>query len=167
MVTRDQAFLFRLIQLCGDRRYRQAGAFHKQRERKSFRQAERIEHELKRQICVRNRFDFLRGVAQCGPIHERRRLLEARFAGDAVRERNLAMRAGADADVVAEPPVIQVVTRFETGFSIGGGLIVFITGRLEPGFDHQLHVGREVIIRQRRRKAVEQGVGFQREMVNR
>ena len=53
----------------------------------------------------------------------------ARLAHDAVRKAELAVRAGADAEVVAELPVVQVVPAAIPGARESRGLVVLVAGR--------------------------------------
>ena len=50
-------------------------------------------------------------------------------------QRQLAVRAGADAEVVAEGPVVEVVPAFAAGLGEGGGFVVAVAGVAEAGFD--------------------------------
>ena len=68
------------------------------------------------------------------------------------------MRAGNDADVVAEPPVIQAVARFAAGLGIGRDFAVAVVSGREFGFDHVLHISSEVVVAERRRKAIKQRI---------
>ena len=77
------------------------------------------------------------------------------------------MCPGADAQVVAEAPVIEVVPGASLGLRIGRGFVVRVAGAGEPGFDHGLHVGRQVVVRQWRRVLGEYRIGFEREVIDR
>jgi hypothetical protein len=56
------------------------------------------------------------------------RVLGAGFAHDAFVGRQLAVGAGADAEVVAEGPVVEVVPAFAVGLGEGGGFVVAVAG---------------------------------------
>jgi hypothetical protein len=74
-------------------------------------QAQGVEHELKAHVLALDFALFLHWRTQFNLLHVGLRLLVAGLAQDAVRERQLGVRAGADAEVVAELPVIQIVAR--------------------------------------------------------
>jgi methyl-accepting chemotaxis protein len=78
---------------------------------RSRRQAQRVEHELEAHVGAPISNSSCTGIALACRFHEGRRLLVARLAQYAVREGDLGVGAGADAEVVAELPVIQVVAR--------------------------------------------------------
>jgi hypothetical protein len=90
-------------------RQRQAGALAKKRPAKPFAQAQRVEHELERQLARATSCSLDTPCRRQRVLHVGRRLAPAHLAHDAVRETQLAVRAGADAQVVAELPVVQVV----------------------------------------------------------
>ena len=84
-----------------------------------------------------------------------------------MRERYLGMRAGADAEVVAELPVVQVVPRLAPGLRIGRHFIMSIAGGCGVLLDHLLHVGAGIVVRQHRRELRENRVRLQRQVVQR
>ena len=147
--------------------YRQAGALDEQRHLEACDQSQRVHHEFETPVPGRNRMLFLYGRAGGGLLQVFARLLVAHLAQDAIGERKLGMRAGAYAEVVAEAPVIEVVPALAARSGEGRGLVVEVAGVSEPLIDHVLHVGGEFRVRQRRRMAVKEGVGFQREVVGR
>ena len=77
------------------------------------------------------------------------------------------MGAGADAEVVAEGPVVEVVPALLVRAGEGGGLVVGEAGGGQAGLDRVLHVGGAVVVGQRRRVVGEGGVGFEGEVVAR
>ena len=72
-------------------------------------QAQRVEHELERQVGARDLALGRDRRARLGAGHVGGRIAQAHLAHDPVREAELAVRAGADAEVVAELPVVEVV----------------------------------------------------------
>ena len=64
------------------------------------------------------------GAGQVG-----RRIAQPHLAHDPVRKAELAVRAGADAEVVAELPVVEVVARAVAGARIGRDLVALEAGR--------------------------------------
>jgi two-component system chemotaxis response regulator CheB len=92
-----------------DRRKGKPGAFAKAREREAVRQAQRVEYELERQVFARD-FVVLRDrIARQRTRHVARRIPNAHLALNAVRKRELAVRAGAKAEIVADLPLVEVV----------------------------------------------------------
>src|SRR5258707_15545446 len=89
------------------------------------------------------------------------------MARDAIGEADLAVRAGADAQVVAEFPVVQVVAAAMTGPRERRGLVVLVTRLGERLLESDLHVGAGVVLRERRRSAVEGRVRLDRQLVRR
>src|SRR5690348_11668719 len=79
--------------------------------------------------------------------------------------RELAVRAGADAQVIPEAPVVEVVAALASALRKGRDLVLFEAARGEHGMASTLHVPREIIIRQRRRLRGEQRAGFKGELV--
>ena len=74
-------------------------------------------------------------------------VLVAHLAQHAVVQGQLGMGAGADAEVVAEVPVVQVVLALLAGLREGRGFVVGVTGGSQPGLDGFLHVGADVALR--------------------
>ena len=70
-----------------------------------------------------------------GGLHPGFRVAQARLAHDAIMERQLAMRARTDAQVVAEFPVIQVMTATRARPGVGGHLVARQARRGQLGFD--------------------------------
>src|SRR5450756_2900338 len=56
------------------------------------------------------------------------RLLVADLAKNPVRQRQLGMRAGAYAQIVAELPVVAVVPACAPGLGVGGSFVVAVAG---------------------------------------
>src|SRR2546422_8473388 len=81
---------------------------------------------------------------------------------DAPGETQLAVRAGADADIVAEFPVVEVVAAAMPRPRGSRGFVMPIARPAEPVLRCQLHVRALVMLRQLRRLAPEHGVGLDR-----
>lgn len=84
----------------------------------------------------------------------------AYLAGDGVKAAEFAVGACADAEVVAEAPVVEVVAALLAFAREGGGFVVLVSGLGELVFDHLLHVGRLVFVWQLGRIAVKESVGL-------
>src|SRR5450756_3181798 len=105
MVTKKQAAPLGLFQLAADGKQRQAGALLEQHAVEAFVQPQRIHHELETQF---NAADFVFGLYRrvLGDLlHIRLRLLIARLAYYLIGKTQLAVRARADAQIIAELPV--------------------------------------------------------------
>ena len=95
-------------------------------------------------------------------------MLGAHLPHDAIVEAQLGMGAGADAEVVAELPVIQVVATGVMGTRIGRGFVVLHARFGQPCLDRQLHVSGQVVVRKvGRRSVTEWRIGFEREVIGR
>src|ERR1700692_1105709 len=75
------------------------------------------------------------------------------------------MRSGAEAEVVAEQPVIEIVPALEAVAGVCGNLILPVAGRRQQRLAFALYSPRRLIVGQRRRARVEHGAGLQRELV--
>ena len=75
------------------------------------------------------------------------------------------MRAGTDAEVVAEGPVIEVVARTMPRACVRGDLVVAESRLRGHALDALLHLGRHVVVRQHRGLGREQRVRLEREVV--
>src|SRR5436190_24362990 len=95
------------------------------------------------------------------------RLLRLLVARHALRERELAVRPGADAEVVAELPVVEVVPAAATRLREGRDLVVLEARAGERLLARLLHVGAGVVLGQPRRPRKEHGVGLDRQLVGR
>ena len=89
------------------------------------------------------------------------------LAHDARREGDLAVRAGADSEVVAVGPVIQVVTRLSAAQRVRGRLVVLVTRVSRQLLDHLLHSGSRVVVGHDGWVTMEVCVRFNREVVER
>ena len=157
-----------MLQRRQDGAERQAGAFVEQAERKALGQAQRVHHELKRQVSVRHRLAglHLAALRHAGQIGCR--LFVAHIALDAVVKRQLAVRAGANAQIIAKRPVIQVVPRLMAGQGKRRGFVMDKSSRRQPRLDGLLHIGGQVVVGQiGRRAGGKQGVGLQRQVIGR
>lgn len=93
-------------------------------------------------------------------------MFRAGFAHDAVGEREFAVRAGADAQIVAKAPVVEVVAAFFTGAGEGGGFVVRKTGLRQMRGEGVADVGARIVVGQGGGRLVrEGGVGFDGELV--
>jgi len=88
-----------------------------------------------------------------------------RLAPDARVIRQLRMRTGADAEVVAEGPVVEVVPARFSRFGKGRSFVVVEAGADEFRFDQFQHVGGRILVGQRRRRMMEGSVRFQRQVI--
>ena len=77
----------------------------------------------------------------------------------------LGMGTGTDAEEVAEGPVVQVVPRLSARLGIGGGLVLAIAVLAEQCLAGLLNVPEDVVFRQLRWLAPEQGVRFRGQLV--
>ncbi|CRM80693.1 hypothetical protein [Pseudomonas sp. 22 E 5] len=77
------------------------------------------------------------------------------------------MGTGADADKVAEAPVVQVVSRRAARLGIGRDFILRVTVFGQQRLAGFLNVPQRVVFRQRGRLVPEHGVGFQRQLIPR
>ena len=75
------------------------------------------------------------------------------------------MGAGADAEIVAEMPVIQVVPTLLARLCEGRSFVIVETGGGEPCLDGFLHVGTQVALGELRREGGKTGVRFERQLV--
>ncbi|MNY32246.1 hypothetical protein D3C86_1664500 [compost metagenome] len=94
-------------------------------------------------------------------------MLVPHLAQHPVRERQLAVRARPDAEVIAKTPVIEVVPRLPVRLAVGRGLVVPEAGLAGAGLDDVLHLVGDVLVRQRGRVLGEQRVRLQRQVVHR
>src|SRR2546427_13261190 len=94
-------------------------------------------------------------------------LLPAHGSGDAIARAQLAVGARADAEVIAEAPVVEIVAAFAPRPRPSRGLVVDVAALGERRSDRILHPRRRILLRQLRRVAVEKRVRLDREMVER
>src|SRR5205085_10945951 len=93
------------------------------------------------------------------------RRLDALVARHAVGEADLPVGAGADADVIAELPVVQVVPAATPGPGKRRGLIVLVAGTGQCFFHGKLHIGAVIVLGQGRRATVERRVRLDRQLI--
>src|SRR4051812_42608658 len=122
-VALDQALALGFRELRLHCSQRQAGALLEKREREAFDQTQRIEHELEGQLTRIHGRLFRDSGWRCQVVA---RLLDALVPRNAVGKAHLAMRAGADAEVVAEFPVVEIVLAAMARAREGGGLVVLV-----------------------------------------
>ncbi len=100
--------------------------------------------------------------------HVGRRFAPAHLAHDAVGKRQLAMRPGADAEVVTEGPVVEVVRAAVPRPREGRHLVARQARRRGAPGDEVEHVAGQVVVGQPRgRPAGEGGIGLDRQVVDR
>src|SRR5207247_9968438 len=124
------------------------------RERKARAHTVRLEHEFERQL---GRRDGTLLSDTDGGTEVIARLLDALVPPHAVGEAHLAVRAGADAEVVAELPVVEVVPAPVPGPGESRGFVVLVTCRSQRFLDRDLHVRASVVLRKLRRPDGEGG----------
>ena len=89
----------------------------------------------------------------------------ARVAATGVGE--LAVRTGADAEVVAEAPVVQVVPALRAAPRIGRDFVLLEPRGGEPRLASDLHREGHLVVGQARRPTLERRAGLQRQLVMR
>src|SRR4051812_37525731 len=77
------------------------------------------------------------------------------------------MRPGADAKVIAELPIVEVVLAPESPPGEGGGLVALVAGGAERVLDGELHIGGLVVLGKRGRPGVEGGVWLYGQLIRR
>lgn len=75
-------------------------------------------------------------------------MFRAGFAHDAVGEREFAVRAGADAQIVAKAPVVEIVAAGFTGAGESGGFVVRKTGVPKMRGEGVADVGARIVVGQ-------------------
>src|SRR5688572_19080543 len=96
MIAGDEAPALGFVELLQHRRERHAGALFEQREREAVAQAQRIHHELEADLVPADVVLLLYRTARRRALHVVLGLPVANLAGNALRKRELAVRAGAD-----------------------------------------------------------------------
>src|SRR5690606_13435033 len=139
MIAIEQALGLGRIERCADGTNRHAGTLRKQVHRNAIGQTQRAQHEFKAELATADLRFLLDRIPKADLLHIGFRLLESRLANHAMRERELGMGAGPNAEVVAELPVIQVVTRLSARLRVSGYLIVLIAGCCRHTLNHVLH----------------------------
>src|SRR5690606_36770802 len=136
------------VQLTADRRARQAGAGLEVAQGEAFDQAQRVEHVVERAVFGGDRIVAADrgGGAGVGQVVARVLHLPAPadLAGGAQGE--LAVGAGADAEVIAEAPVVEIVPALPPGPGIGADLVLGVTGLGQAGDAGVLHVPGTVLV---------------------
>ena len=82
-------------------------------------------------------------------------------------KRELRVRARADAEIVAELPVVQVVPARAARLRVRRRLVVRVARARERCVHRAFDVRRRVLVGQRRRRAMEQRVGLERQVIER
>src|ERR1041384_5425775 len=160
-IPRDQASFLRVLDTGLNDLERQPSPLAEERDLEAVDQAKGVQHELERQLRRRHPALFHPRVW----LHVLSGLLGARVARHAVGEAQLAVRAGADSQVVAELPVVEVVAAAPAGASEGRSLVVLVTRGAELLFDDELHVGGDVVLGKRGRLAPEHGIRLESQLV--
>src|SRR5262249_33839378 len=97
------------------------------------------------------------------------RLPVADLAQYALRKRELRMRAGSDAEIIAEAPVVEVVPALAHRERERRGMVEGVAhragGRFERALDRVADFGRRVVVRQRRRITVKERIRLDREVI--
>ncbi len=145
----------------------QAGALGKKFDAHAFAQTQGVEHEFKRQVAARYLDLGFDGKALRGLLHVALGMAPAGLTHDAMRKSELGMGASADADVIAELPVIEVVATAVPRRGVSGHFVALQPGGLRQIGHGVLHVGGQVVVWQFGGLAGEQGVGFERELIER
>jgi hypothetical protein len=96
-------------------RQREPGALREQRDRHAFGQPQRIEHELEADLIALDGSILGERRPALGFLDILLRLLVPDLTHDALLKRQLRMGAGADAQIIAEAPVVDVVPAFGPG----------------------------------------------------
>ena len=167
MVPRDESARLGLSQRLFCNCDLQPGAFHERADRKSIGQPQSVHHEFEHQVVAPDLADFLHRTAFGDPLEIFPGLLPARGPRDAIGKAQLAVGARADAEVIAETPVVEIVAAFTAGLRPGRSLVVRVTARGKRGADGVLHRRRRILVRQRGRMPVEERVRLEREVVER
>ena len=146
---------------------RQAGALGEGSHRHAVDQAQRVQHVLEREFGAAHHVGAAHACRAADHVH-----IGARMAGfpapmhqAAGRVAELAVGAGADAQVIAELPVVEVVHAAPVGSRVGRDFVLTVAGSGEPGLAGFLHRPGMVVVRQRRRVGGERGVRFERQLI--
>src|SRR5579859_941817 len=137
-------------------------------ERKSLVEPQRIQHEFKRQIGDRDEVALPDPDTRFGDaLLEVARLLGLRRAQDLAGqlEAQLSMGSGAEAEVVAELPVIEIVPALKAVAGVRGNFILPVAGSPQLRLAFDLYPPCRFIVGQRRRARVEYGAGLEGELV--
>src|SRR5690606_29959574 len=94
-------------------------------------------------------------------------VLVAHLAHDLLAKTDLAMRTCANTQIVAILPVIEVMVTFLSWFRKCRNFVIPVTFFGQKLFNHFLHVGTLVFVRQVWRVLIEPGIGFERQVVYR
>ena len=78
---------------------------------------------------------------------------------------DLPMCTGADADVIAELPIIRIVLTFMLRLRVSRDFVMTQTGTRQFRLNIVLHIQRQLIIRHARRMTVKQGIRFNRHVI--
>src|SRR6266545_27921 len=163
----EEAARDRLRDLALDRREREAGPLGEQRCGHAFGEPKRIQHELEARVVARD-FRFLEQRCAERDLNEiLLRLLVSDLPHDALGERELRMRACANAQIIAEAPIIEIVPALATRARERRCLVMNVAGARERVVHGVLDIGGEIVVGQRRRMPVEQRVRLERQLIER
>ena len=109
VIALDQAAALGFVQLAQRGGERLSRPLFEQARGKAVIEAQRIHHELEGDIGRLHLAVLLDGVARLRRLHIALRKLDPRLAHDAVAEAEFAVRPGADAEVIAESPIVEIV----------------------------------------------------------
>ena len=146
-------------------RQRESGSLAEQSHRNSIGKPQRVEHELEADFRARHFVLLEQGRSLLRPIHVLLRLLIAHLPHDAAGKRDLRMRSGANPQIIAESPIVQVVAALVARTGMRRGFIVYVAGRAQLGIDQVPDVRGQLIVWKLRRMTMEQGVRLDRQMI--
>ena len=158
---------FRFSQGFAHDRQRISRALGKERGGHAIGEAQRVQHEFEADLFPRHRVLLEKRRPQRHAVEILLRLFYADLAHHAVGKRELGMRSGADAQIIAEAPVVEIVPALAARLSESRRLVMPVTRIEEHAFDRVIHVCGLVVVGQRRRLAMEQRVGLDREVIER
>ncbi len=134
---------------------------------KAFRKAQGIEHEFETGVLFGKRLLITdtRGAVGLGQVLIRLAQFAAALDGLLLGVADLAVGAGANTEIIAELPVVEIVATLTLGLGKGRYLIVPVTGLGQLFMAAFLHGPEQFILWQRWRLVMKQGVGFQRQLI--
>src|SRR5712691_1758600 len=142
VVADDQPARLGLSQRLFRGRDLQARALDERADRKALGQAQRVHHELEHEISAFDVMALLDRAALGDALEIFLGLLPAHGPGDAIAKAYFAVGARADAEVIAEAPVVEIVAAFASRPRPGRGLVVGIAALFQRRDYHVLHLRR-------------------------
>src|SRR4030095_6627722 len=155
------------LQPSRDERQRIARTLRDQRRRSSVRKTQRVQHELKADIVAADLSCLLQRRSGRDTFEILRGMLEAYLAHDPIRKRELGMRAGTDAEIIAETPIVEIVAALESRARMRRCFVMAIAGIVQHRTNRVLDVGRRIFVGQRRRMAMKERIRLERERIER